>query len=209
MRKIISALILICLFVGTLTSCDRDYDETEVRAAAEALIKSSEKLNELFWGEGLAYTEDLNYADGAYRRATFMSLDEYGVKTVGDIKKLARGTFTTAYCENIFSTLLTSVSDSTGIQLLARYAPRGEGDEETVYVYVEWEPFLTSKVEYLYDTLKVDGAEEETVYVSIDCIVKNSEGNEQRKTLSIALLEEESGWRLDSPTYATYNPKEQ
>ena len=25
----------------------------------------------------------------------------------------------------------------------------------------------------------------------------------------IALLEEESGWRLDSPTYATYNPKEQ
>jgi hypothetical protein len=191
-----------------LTSCDRKYDEGDVMAAASTLIKSSEKLNKLFWGEGLEYTDDLNYADGAYRKATFASLDEFGIKTVEDIKNLARGTFSTSYCETIFSTLLSSVSDSDGIQLLARYSKRGEGDEETVYVYTEWEPFLTSEVIYLYDTLKVDGSEEETVYVSIDCIVKNSEGKEQRKTLRIGLLEEPTGWRLDSPTYATYNPKE-
>lgn len=54
MKKIISLITLIALLCS-LISCgekNREYDENEVKLAAEALIRKSADLNRIFWGEG-------------------------------------------------------------------------------------------------------------------------------------------------------------
>ena len=52
--------------------------------------------------------------------------------------------------------------------------------------------------------IKVLGAEGEIVYVSVDVEI-SYDGKTQKNTIKVGLIEEESGWRLNSPTYASYN----
>ena len=72
-------------------------------------------------------------------------------------------------------------------------------------VYSLTDPLLKDEVVYDYDSLKVINSKKETVYVNIDCTVTREDGKTQKKTLEIGLIEEANGWRLDTPTYATYN----
>ena len=59
-RKIIALLLVFTIL--TLISCDknREYDEGEVKAAAQELIKKSEAVNLVFYGTGIAYDDDKN-----------------------------------------------------------------------------------------------------------------------------------------------------
>ena len=45
----------------------------------------------------------------------------------------------------------------------------------------------------------------ESVHLSIDATVTNADGKSQRTTVTVTLVEEENGWRIDNPTYVNYN----
>lgn len=212
-------LLLLILIIGTsiLLSCgteeeggakNREYDEKTVAAAAEELIKSSELLNELFWGEGIKYNPDPKYANGYYYMADYFSLDKFGVETVSDIENLTRGVFSEDFSNYIFSsTVFAPAYDADGnITLFARYSQKEtDGVNEYIMVYSKWEPFLYDDVEYDYESIKVIRSEGEKVIVEISCTVTDSESkNTKEQTVSVKLIEESGGWRLDSPTYTSY-----
>jgi hypothetical protein len=68
---------------------------------------------------------------------------------------------------------------------------------------------LPDKVEYLYDTLTVTHSEGDVVYVKVDAKVTKDEEHEQIKEMTIGLIEEENGWRIDTSTYLKYNDRQE
>ena len=68
---------------------------------------------------------------------------------------------------------------------------------------------IPDKVEYLYDTLTGTHSEGETVYVKIQANVTRDEEHSQIREMVIGLVEEETGWRIDTPTYLKYNDRQE
>lgn len=205
-------LILVVIFsCFSLYSCEknRDYDEAEVKSVALDLIKKSEKLNDLFYGDGMSFVDDETYAVGPYYPASNESLNIYGVETIDDIKRITEEVFSVEMSTVIYETKLSAVYDSDGvIRGYSRYYQKYTEDKNpkpvSIMVYKNAEVLLKDSVTYNYDTLKVIGAKGETVFVEIEVFVKTDDNKTQNKTLKIGLIEEERGWRLSTPTYTSY-----
>ena len=209
MKKIISLLTLFALLCS-LISCgekNREYDESEVKQAAEILISKSAALNQIFWGEGIGYISDSSYSVGYYYPADIFSLYNYGIETVDDLKEKTMEVFSFAYSQNIFSTVLSSLNDGDGIYAYARYYQKYSDAEEkvpeTIMVYSKALVLLKDEVRYNFDTMEVIGSKKEMVYVTLTVDVVRDE-NTQTRALKVGLIEEEDGWRIDTPTYMSY-----
>ena len=61
------------------------------------------------------------------------------------------------------------------------------------------------KISYDYDSVRVERSKKENVYVKVDATVTNSQGDSQKVTITVVLIEEANGWRICNPTYANYN----
>ena len=206
-RKIIALLLVFTIL--TLISCDknREYDEGEVKAAAQELIEKSESVNLVFYGTGIAYDDDKNNSSGYYYPASEAHLNELGFKTISELKAKTKEVYTKALCEIIFSTRLTSVSDGGYVISLARYYEKEVDGYPIIMVYTAAEPQYTNSIVYLYDTLRVEGSKGELIYVTIDLLLTSTEGKEQTVNARLALLEESDGYRLDTLSFAVYNPE--
>lgn len=206
-------LTLVVIFSAfSLNSCkekvkDREYNESEVLEAARTLIKKSETLNEIYYGHGIEYDiGDTSNANGYYYPADLMSLDKYGVTNVEDIKRLTRECFTTGQSDYMINTVLSSIRDSSGdVIYFARYYQEyetlNENVEKCVMVYSKYEVLLVDTVEYLYDTLRVVDVEGEIIKVQLEVKATSPQGSIQTKKVVVNLLEEDNGFRIDSPTY--------
>ena len=209
MKRIVSLIIVFGLLCS-LVSCkekNREYDENEVKLAAESLIRKSADLNNIFWGEGIGYISDADYSFGYYYPADIFSLSSYGIETIDDLKEKTKKVFSSSYSENIFSTVLSSLSDGEEIYGFARYYQKYSDaqnkEPECIMVYSKSIVLLKDEVSYNFDTLKVIGSKKQTVYVTLSVNVKRGEQT-QTRDLRVGLVEEEAGWRIDTPTYMSY-----
>ena len=64
---------------------------------------------------------------------------------------------------------------------------------------------MKNSVIYDYDSITVTKAKKEKVYAKVNATVTNKDGASQSIEIVITLIEEESGWRIDNPTYANYS----
>ncbi len=201
MKRLISMLLVFAAVLLMLVSCsdgNRSYDEDEVAAAAELLIRKSEKLNEIYWGTGIGYSE--SDSNGFYYSARADELQRLGIASIDDLKRQTLATFTIGYSESIFSTLLSPLGDEdTGIVGYTRYFQQND----KIMVFSKFEPLLTDEVSYLYDTVAVTHSEGETVYVEITVRIKRGDKLQER-AISVGFVEEDGEWKIDTPTYATY-----
>ena len=198
-------ILLLFIFVATLftiTSCggenDRTYDENTVKSSAATLIRDAAVVNEIIWGEGIKYDEDPRYQSGVYFPANYESLVRFGVENFDDIIEKCANVFSSAYVSHIRKNVLTSSIEENG-RIYTRYY---QGDE-VMMVYSQYTPLLRDKVEYLYDTIEVLGSKGQIVTVKIKIKVTRGDTSQIRE-LEIDLVEEKSGWRIDSPTYANF-----
>ena len=201
MKKIVS-LILCTVILLSLVSCGEEsikYDEAEVLVAARELIGKSGNLNTLFWGEGIEYVEDDLYKNGYYYPANPLSLYKYGIYTVEDMREMAREVFSVAYCESIFSSVLSATGDEDVIVGYTRYYQ----GSYSVMVYSLAKVLLTDEVEYLTDTLKVVGADEKMVYVTLKATVTRDDVSQTRE-LKVGFVYENETWKINTPTYMTF-----
>jgi hypothetical protein len=200
MRRLLSAILVIATLL-CLVSCgekNREYDESEVLYAAERLIRRSKTLNGIYWGEGIRYYEDAAFSNGAYYPADPEHLLELGIETVDDLKELTRKTFSAEYSESIFRSKLSSMREDEYFG----YARYYQGIDR-IMVYSDAVSFLDDEVNYLYETLAATGSKGETVFVKLS--VEISDGvNTQTRELEVGLVEEEDGWKIDTPTYMSY-----
>ena len=203
---IFSLLLSLCLF-----SCEsnREYDEGEVISAAEALIKKSILMNEIFYGDGIPYVKNESLASGYYYPADEIYLENAGFSTVEQLEATLREVYSTALSDIIIETKLNPVSDDEGIKSFARYYQKYSSIEEDatpecIMVYSLSDVLLDSDVEYDYSSITVLGSKGESVKVQMMATVTNSEGDSQKRAITVSLIEEENGWRLDTPSYLRY-----
>ena len=210
MKKAVATLLVI-LLTFSLFSCkekDREYDEEEVISAAGLLIYDSVILNEIYWGKGIDYINNASTSNGYYYEANVLHLEKLGFDTIDELKKKTEKVFSDSFSSIIYETTLTSVSDDDGIYSLARYYQKYADEEmkepEAIMVYSKAKVLLSDEVEYLYDTITVDGAKGEIVYVTISVIVTRDQKS-QTRSITVGLIEEEDGWRLNDATYISFD----
>lgn len=200
MKRFLSILILSAMLLS-LISCgekNREYDESEVIYAAERLIRRSKILNEIYWGEGIRYYEDAAFANGKYYPADPEHLLELGFETVDGLKTITKNTFSASYSESIFESKLSSSREEEYFG----YARYYQGIDR-IMVYSDAASFLNDEVKYLYDTLEAVGSRGEVVFVKLSVEISDGE-NTQTRELEVGLIEEEDGWKIDTPTYMSY-----
>ena len=211
--KSVFVLLTVIALSLSLVSCehDREYDEQEVLTAARELIGKSYLLNEIYYGKGIPCTTDASTANGYYYEADIRYLMENDFRTLEELRAMTTAVFTEGLCNLIFTTKLSSVIDEDNVQSMSRYYQKYsdlEGKEpECIMVYTKAINLLTGDILYDYDSLRVDGVKGQYVTVALEAIVFNDKGDSQTATLKIRMLEEDEGWRLDSPTYKVYNDK--
>lgn len=212
--RIVALLVALVLCFCSLISCgdeetvkNREYDKAEVEAAAKVLIENSKLLNYIYWGKGIPYVDNKNLSSGSYYPADESYLASIGVKNLDDLKKMTEKTYSDEMCKWIYSTVLSSVHSDTAVAGLARYEQvyTGKNNDEPAYirVYTEADYWLIDEVEYnpSVEALRSEG---EIVCVLVLATVTNPEGKVMNQNLTVRLIEEEDGWRLDAPTYARY-----
>ena len=208
-KKIISLTLAVLMLFSTLTltSCNRSFDEEEVLAAANELLKQAEILNVVYYGSGIRYV-DTDEEMGYYRRADLLHLEELGFSTIDELKAMTEKTFSDKYSQMIYKTILSSLTDDTSVVTLARYHQvydEKTGEPTHIMVYSKFSLMMKGSLEYDYDTLRVVGSKKDKVNLLIDATVTNTEGKSQKTTVTVTLVEDENGWRIDAPVYANYN----
>ncbi len=209
-KRILSALIVIATLISVLSmsGCNRTYDEEEVLTAAKELLHEAEKLNYIYYGDGIDYFDAEEEGLGHYRKAVPAHLEELGFNTVDELRLMTEKVYSKSYSEHLFSTVLSSQKDGDIIVAMARYyqAYNEETGEPTdIMVYSKYNVIFKDKLEYDYDSLQIEGSKREKVYLTVNATVTNSEGKSQIAEITVTLFEEEDGWRIDNPTYANYS----
>ena len=190
-----------------MTSCNRRYDEQEVIEATKTLLKNAEKLNYIYYGEGVRFCEDES-AKGNYRKAEDAHLEELGFKTIEELKALTVMTFSEEYSQILYSTLLTSVmSEGTLVSSSRYYQAYDEETKQPTHIMVnsKFEPMMTGTVTYDYNSITVERSKKQKVFATVDAIVTNKDGESKNVKITITLIEENSGWKIDNPVYANNN----
>lgn len=210
-KKILSLVLFAVILLSSVfyTSCNRSYDEEEVIAAAKNLLKKAEKLNYIYYGDGIQYY-DYEGENGHYRKANTAHLEELGFSTIDELKVITEETFSQEYSTLLYSTILSAVRDDVTVVSMARYYQ--VYDEKTnlpthIMVNSAFSPLMRDRVEYDYDSMRVSDVKKEKVFVTVDATVTGSGGESQHTEIIITLIEEDNGWRIDNPTYANYNDK--
>ena len=192
-----------------LTSCkyEPSTEEKEImREAFVELLEKSKEVNELIFGEGIIPKEN-GVKLGAYTEADPDSLDFFGVSDIASVKARVKEVYSIAICSWIENTVLSSSKDSeTGTVLTyARYYkgktdPANEEEKEIFFVYADYKATV-GKVSYsdisLLECTKTSAKFALTITVTY-------EGESKSFSDTLTMCKEEDAWRLDAPSYATY-----
>ena len=208
-RKILSLTLAVIMMISVFSfvSCNRSYDEEEVIAATKTLLKDAEMLNKVYYGSGIEYF-DSDEEKGYYRKANVNHLKELGFSTIDELMTLTEKTFSDEYSELIYSTILSPLNTDTSIVSPARYYQAY--DEDTglpthIMVHSAYQAKFKDSLVYDYDSIRVERSKKERVHVKVDVTVTNGEGKSQRTTITVMLIEEEDGWKIDNHTFANYS----
>ena len=206
MKKLFVLFLCAAIALNILVSCDRTYDEDEVKAAAQVLLENSKTVNEIFYGKGLGYDEESELTYGVYSPADEEHLAALGVSNTEGLKTLTKRVYTNELCEIIFSTKLSSVKDTDGeVKELRRYYDGKFGDSTVIMVYTEAFVNYDNDIDYLYETLTVMGADGEYINIEVDVLLTSIYGESRtEKRVKFSLLEEENGFRLDTWSFVKY-----
>ena len=205
MKKLFVLFLCAAIALNILVSCDRTYDEDEVKAAAQVLLENSKTVNEIFYGKGLGYDEESELTYGIYSPADEEHLAALGVSNTEGLKTLTKTVYTNELCEIIFSTRLSSVKDTDGeVKELRRYYDGKFGDSTVIMVYTEAFVNYDNDIDYLYETLTVMGADGEYINIEVDVLLTSIYGETRTVRAEFSLLEEENGFRLDTLSFVKY-----
>ena len=213
LREFFSVIIaVVCcagIFPVVFSSCASKMTDEEAQKILMELVPKSEELNKIFWGEGLPVEDETNGALNSVTSAQYRAVSqdcEY--KSIDDIKKAAESVYSSDYLSQVYAAAFGEYEIQTG----------KKGEEETGEVnaeelglntlnarYIEEKGVLYKDITYSEYTLTTEIDETSAKVVKsglgliicrVDCTVDG-----EKKTMEIALRNENDIWLIDSPTY--------
>ena len=212
----LTALLLSALVSVSLFSCGKKYEDGEIIAAAKELIPASEEINRIYFGDGIPFADEDDYADlfppfsppppdeeSGDDLTYYMVKPDCGYSSIEDVKKATLRVFTEDYSEILFENAFSGVTvvvgegDQAEKQLvsLARYIDSEEG-----YLagrIVSDEEKLPLGREYDLDCITVVSQRGTEAKIKVPSTSAAGEKEEIELTMKITA----DGWRLDTPTY--------
>ena len=203
-QRLLSLAVACLLLLSALCGCgsrSTPPELYEIYDEAVALIEASFAINDALLGHGLPVYEigseyaELNKLYGADDFANYEHVTpETPYREIDDIKAAMAAVYSTDYCQSLYANLFDGfVSGSTLVR--AQYREDSEG----LYLTTDYEPLVTKQRIYDYATMKI--VEPSSLdYVNLE-IESYLPGETERMSVTISLVLEEDGWRLDTPTY--------
>lgn len=204
-------LAILLTFSLSLMSCGESYDEDEVIEASRTLLKNSEALNTVFFGNGIGYIES-SYANGDYKEADPFHLDKLGFSTVAELRTLAYSTYIDSYADSVLNLALNPLYNAENeIQYMAKYAEAFydvEMKKPYILVYSRFEDvrvIFDDKMSFDYSSIRAEGINDGRVKMWVKVTVESEEGKLQSREISFYIKkEDQKGYRLTGPVFTNY-----
>lgn len=184
MKKLLS-IILILIFSLSLFSCASVSDEEAIEIVKD-LVSRSEKLNEIYYGKGLSYDPESEVEGSGY----FTVAEDAPYRTKSELISETRGVFSEEMAANII-TVYFDGAESYDVPLYARYITGLDG---YLTVKADYKNPVQSVYKYDYSTIKLTKNTRNKIKAEITTV----DGSE---TVTVELVNEDNGYRIDSPTY--------
>ena len=198
----LALLLVMLLSLLSLASCKEKFTDEEIISSAKVLVENAEKINDIFFGKGIPYTDE---GDGNYKKADEQWLSENGIQTIQDLKNLTTKIYSPEFSEYLFEIMLGSVKSDSSIASYASYVEKnGE-----ILVFTNRTDYIQGKLTYDKDGIKVEKKDGASARVSIPVIVENEEGEAQSRVKSFDMVKIGESWFLNSGTFLTYNNQEE
>ena len=199
--KITAFLLLLTVALLSFSGCGKKAEE-EFLASTAKLLEKSAIVNEICFGEGLAYGGGDAYATGGYLEATEKARAKYGVQSTEDIKALVAEIYSVAMVDYIDNVIFNPVKDDNAFVSYRRYfdAMDGEG-AVALMVKKDYTPLAVGRVSY--SNLRVEKYNAKRATVLVDITVKDGEKSRTDKDVSIAMRFENDAWKFDTVTYSS------
>ena len=208
MKKIV-CLLLTAAMVFSLAACGGPTEsDDELISIVKTLCDDSVKVNNLIFGEGILPKEN-GKTIGSYTEADAASLAFYEVSAVSDIQRIAESVYTLAVAAWIKKTVLSSEkSEENGVVLTyARYyvGEVEDKDGEKKEIFLVNTSYEATVGDASYANYRISEKKKETVSFLVDITVTHEGESRVYTDQKITIYKEQHGWRLDTPTYATFN----
>ena len=199
--KILCLLLILATTATAFVGCARESDE-EFLAIAESLLQKSIAVNEICFGEGLAYGDEDGYVTSGYVEATRASREKYGINTVEEMKARIDEIYSIATCDYIDTVIFNPVKQDNAFASYRRYfdAMDGEGGV-ALMVKKDYEPTAYGKV--TYENLQIESHSRARATILVDIHVTDGENSRTYEGVSLDMRFEGDGWRFDTVTYAS------
>lgn len=200
---LLAVIFVLCMSMSACSGTASAPPLAEVYDEFVALIEASHQINVVLYGHGLAvyeYKSDLAshnmmYVFDYYGEREYISpYAKFGSEE--SIRTASAAVFSERYLESVMNMMFVgaTLGDSTGTAIAARYSQ----DEKWFYQNRYYEPVVTNMRVYDYASMKiVKPSSAEYVNVEIDSYAPG----QGWMTFTLSFILEDSGWRLDSPTY--------
>lgn len=203
MKKTVALCAALCVLLFALTACGgSELSTDEIRTICEELVLESYPLNDVYYGDGLAYEEDEDVLEELLGAgAASLSLDYLPVaedasfKSEDEIRAATEKVFSPEMCEMLYEIAFKGVSTEDESKVaFARYIQQGE--YLTVRVDLKDSAVDVGRT-YDFDSMTVLVDEAARVRVEVPSEVDGKKS----VNVKITIVKTENGWRLDSPTY--------
>ncbi len=199
MKTKIISLILAITAVLTLASCGvSKADKEEICAAAKELITASYEINEIYFGRGLDVTEKEVLVHTEY-----VYVDEStGYSNIDAVKEATAKVYSTDYCEDYLYVMAFEGIKSGDDEESAISYPRMREDTKGKLCQLKSvsEEGADLKRTYDFDSIKVESYVRGVAIIKIKSLI-DGEYDEAAGEITLTLVRQADGWRLDSPTY--------
>ena len=209
---LLAALLSVLLALPALAGCSSPkHTAEELRPILEELLPKSAELNEIYFGKGLPITQDEDAVRAFYASfdtdvtaLSYAPVDTAcGYENVDDIKRATLEVFSENYAGFLFDRAFTGISDTFDEGL------ETEHRETALYaMYLEQDGYLTKRLDIEKDALHLGRTfdlDSLTVLrenkTGVQVLLKSFLDGAPSMDVEIWLVETETGWRLDSPTY--------
>jgi len=202
--RTLTLLLTAAILALSLAGCaGSGMTEDEIRDTFRSLVEDSYVLNEVYYGDGLPYTEDTSImaqlANAAWSetfRVSYMPVAEDApFHSEAEIREATRAVFSETICEHLFTLAFAGMSTENAETVsYARFIE--ESGILTVRVDLAEEAFPTGRT-YDFDSMEIRRDRKNTVTASF---VSYMDG-EKSVDVEITIIKTADGWRLDSPTY--------
>ena len=196
---VIATVLVIGLVAGGIylgTKNKNKLTDEEAKEILSVLIPKSQEINEIIWGKGLPVEAGSEPAFDSVSAAQYRTVDgSCGYKNTDDLKTAIGEVYSERYIETGINYTAFEGSKKEGTEEYDIYPRYKDNNDGRLCIDITNDGFCLN-TEISAENAKVTKADFDRVDVDVEATAEGV-----KIPLTLTLVKEQNGWRLDTPTY--------